>query len=1142
MYFFKFSKVFIMRFTLIFMFCCVVISMAFAEKVLSQEKKETGINLSMTNVSVVSVFEAIEKETGYKFAYDEAYLSQMKRITIRMKNATLEEVLQQVNHQTGLSFSKMNDTYLVYRATKPAVSEKTEARAQPGIRINGTVSDDSDGLMPGVTVTVRGSSTGTTTDINGEFTITVPNDTSVLQFRFVGYRTQEVVVGNRRIFAVNMQEETAELGEVVVVAFGTQKKESVVSSVTTINPMELKIPSSNLTTAFAGRMSGIIAYQRSGEPGLDNAEFFIRGITSFSAGGKKDPLILIDGVEMTSTDLARVNPDDIAAFSVMKDANAAALYGARGANGVILVTTKEGVADKITINVRAELSTSANSELVELADPITYMRLHNEAVRTRNAMERIPYTSSQIYYTELGADPLQYPSVDWYHFLIKDRTFNQRVNTNISGGGKAVQYYIAANYQHDTGILKENEENQFNNNIDINRFQLRSNVTIKLTPHTKGMIRFYGTFDDTHGPRQGGAEVFSMARNAIPVRFLPYYPKDALNEHTEHILFGAYESESTYINPLAQIISGYRETKKTMMLTQMEVDHTFDGILKGLFARATLNLKRDSWYDLSRAYLPFYYTPAKTIDGSYQLYCFNPDTGTEFLNYSFGNKNLITSMYAETRVGYNKVFAKKHDLNVLLVGSIRTETNTEVTTIQESLPSRNISVAGRLAYGYDSHYFIEGNFGYNGSERFAKDYRFGFFPSVGAGWMVSNEAFMEGVQNVVSKLKLKATYGLVGNDQIGYLRDRFFYLSQVNMNNNSMGYRFGNDLTYYRSGISVNRYANDLVTWEVAKKFNLGIEFSLFKDLEILADFFTERREKILQTRQDIPTTMGLVTIPQSNVGIAQGKGFETEVKYQKNFTPDVWLVVNGNFTYSSSKYVQYEEPNYSETPWRSSIGKKLSQPFGYIAERLFIDQEEVNNSPRQEFGAYVAGDIKYKDINNDGFINNNDIVPIGFPTVPEIIYGTGFSLGVYHFDISCFFQGSARSSFFISPNVITPFVNNGQRGLMKYIADDHWSEGNRNLHAFWPRLSEYPIANNNQTNTWWLQNGTFLRLKTAEMGYTIPERISKKMGMSMLRVYVSGVNLHVWSKFKMWDPEMAGNGLGYPIQRVYNLGVNINF
>ena len=1007
--------------------------------------------------------------------------------------------------------------------------------------ITGRVVDKNGFALIGVTVTLKNRpGAGVATDANGAYSINC-NANDVLVFSYVGYIAQELIAGNVDKMAIVLEEDIQMLDELQVVAFGKQKKESVISSITTISPKELRAPSSNVTTAFAGRMAGIIAYQRSGEPGLDNAEFFIRGITTFSASGKRDPLILIDGIEMSSTELARLNVDDIESFSIMKDASAAALYGARGANGVILVTTKEGKDEKLSVNIRAEISSSANSELVELADPITYMTLHNEAVRTRRADVELPYSLAKIRGTTLGKDPIMYPSVNWYDYLIKDRTFNQRVNMNLTGGGKAVQYYLAANYQHDTGILKESAENQFNNNININRLQVRSNVTINLTPNTEAVVRAYGSFDNTTGPIQGGAQVFSMARNASPVRFLPYYPADEAHREVKHILFGASEQAGVYVNPLAQVISGYKDSSSSIMLLQLELQHNFDKIVKGLFVKGTYNVKRDSYYDMRRRYRPFYYAPLATTDGSYRLINFNPDSGTEYLNFEDGGKTIVSSMYGEMRVGYNRTFDDLHDINAVLVGSLRHEVNTYgVNTLQESLPLRNISSAGRLAYGYDSRYFLELNFGYNGSERFSKNHRFGFFPSVGAGWLVSNESFMSGVSDIITNLKLKATYGLVGNDQIGSRKDRFFYMSQIDMD--GRGYVFGTDRNYSRTGVAINRYANDLITWEIAKKTNLGIELGLFNDLTILADYFRERRENILQTRYDIPNTMGLVTIPQANVGIAQGHGAEVELKYQKQFTNDMWLIVNGNFTYATSKYVQFEEPDYTDTPWRSYIGKKINQPYGLIADRFFIDEEDVNNSPKQMFGPYGAGDIKYLDINGDGQINIEDQVPIGFPTVPEIIYGTGFSFGFKNFDLSCFFQGSARSSFFISPAQISPFINKGQRALLKYIADDHWSESNRNLQAFWPRLSETSIENNNQTSTHWLRNGAFLRFKTAEVGYTLPSKLTSKMNINMLRIYASGNNLFVWSKFKMWDPEMAGNGLGYPVQRVLNLGVNLTF
>ena len=1022
----------------------------------------------------------------------------------------------------------------------------SSSRNQDQITITGKVVDQDGFTMPGVYISVKGKKgIGTTTDTDGNYTITCERN-DVLVYQFVGFKTLEMVAGNVDKVTITIEEDVEQLSSVQIVAFGKQKKESIVGSIATITPDELRVPASNLTTALAGKMPGVIAYQRSGEPGLDNAEFFIRGVTTFSTSGKKDPLILIDGVEMSTTDLGRLNVDDIASFSVMKDANSAALYGARGANGVILVTTKEGTPEKLSINIRVESSRSSNTELVELADPITYMKLHNEAVRTRDAMVAVPYSTSKIRNTEAGVNPVLYPSVDWYNYLLKDHANNQKVHLNITGGGKAVQYYLAANYQNDTGIIKESEENMFNNNIRIHRFQLRSNVTIKFDKNTTGIVRAYGTFDNQKGPRNGGSSVFTQARNATPVRFLPYYPADEANSKVNHILFGMGDELGAYTNPYAVLMSAYKEASTSMMLLQMEMEHKFAGVLDGAYIKGLYYIKRDSYYDFYRSYKPFYYSVAPTVDGSYQLTPLNPDSGTEYLDYSDGKRSAVSTQYGELRLGYNQTFGK-HDIQALLVGTVRDEvgagnlTDQDVAAglLQATLPRRNIATAGRLSYGYGSRYFFEANFGYNGSERFAKSHRFGFFPSVGLGYMVSNEPWFASLKKAVTSLKLKATYGLVGNDQIGSVYDRFFYLSQVNMS--AGGYRFGlNPSTV--PGITIGRYANEDIGWETARKMNLGIEMEVADDLTMVADYFTEYRYNILQTRSDIPTTMGLRSVPQANVGAARGKGFEVELKYQKNFSNNMWLVANADMTYATSKYTKFEEPDYSDAPWLQHVGMKINQPLGYIAERLFIDDADVNNSPVQTFGAYGAGDIKYKDINGDGQIDADDRVPIGYPTVPEIIYGAGFSFGWKMLDFSLFFQGSERSSFFINASDITPFVNNGQRGLLKYIADDHWSENNRNLYAFWPRLSANPVANNNQNSTWWLRNGGFLRLKTAEFGVTVPERVSHKIGVELLRIYVSGSNLLCWSKFKLWDPEMGDNGLGYPLQRVINLGINVNF
>eukprot|EP00828_Plagiopyla_frontata_P014979 TRINITY_DN1949_c0_g1_i5.p3 TRINITY_DN1949_c0_g1~~TRINITY_DN1949_c0_g1_i5.p3 ORF type:complete len:478 (-),score=27.95 TRINITY_DN1949_c0_g1_i5:392-1825(-) len=464
--------------------------------------------------------------------------------------------------------------------------------------------------------------------------------------------------------------------------------------------------------------------------------------------------------------------------------------------------------------------------------------------------------------------------------------------------------------------------------------------------------------------------------------------------------------------------------------------------------------------------------------------------------------------------------------------------------LQLSLPNRNMGVSGRLAYNYDTRYFGEFNFGYNGSERFSKNNRWGFFPSVGVAWMLSNEPFFSSLSNVITQFKLKATYGLVGNDAIGSNNDRFYYLSQVDMDA-ERNVNWGTQLSYNPGGIEVSRYANDKIGWEKAYKTNIGAELVLKNGLSANIDLFRERRENILLDRV-IPATMGVIPAVKANLGEANGKGIDIEMNYEKSFGNDLWLTGRGTFTYATSEAKEWEEPDYSETPWLSRVGQPLSQTWGYIAERLFIDDAEVKNSPTQ-FGKYRAGDIKYRDVNRDGKISELDKVPIGFPTTPEINYGFGLSAGYKGFDASFFFQGSARQSFGLDLGKVSPFLDGdsgddltGNNAVLQVFADNYWSENNRNPYALWPRLANYTVDNNNQTSTWFMQDATFLRLKSVELGYTLPKTLTKRMYLQNLRLYVSGTNLLCFSNFKLWDPEMAGNGLGYPVQRVFNIGVNI--
>ena len=1014
--------------------------------------------------------------------------------------------------------------------------------------ISGVVNDSYGNPIPGVNILQETQkNNGTISDFDGKFTISI-DDESMLIFSYVGFITKKVESKDNNL-EVTLEEDLLGLDEVTVVAYGTQKKASVIAAVTSINPEELRVPTSNLTSSIAGRVAGVISYQRSGEPGRDNAEFFIRGVSTF--GYARSPLILIDGIETTSTDLARLQPDDIASFSIMKDATATALYGARGANGVILVTTKEGKEGVVKINVRYEKAYSAPTKSLEIADPVTYMTLHNEALATRNPLGGRIYSLEKIL---ISQDPnrniMAYPTVNWFDELLEDYTLNSRFNFNVSGGGKVARYYLAATVNTDNGNLKIDPQNNFNNNINFKRISLRSNVNVNLTPTTEVALKFNGNFDDYIGPLDGGAAIYQKAMQTNPVLYPRFYEPDLQFQNSTHILFGNYGQFGDYLNPYADMIRGYKDESYNNFLATVEVKQDLGFIAEGLNARILGNTSRYSFYNLERKYNPFYYTLGNYDFQSdqYTLIALNPNQGTEYLEYNEGNKVITNATYFEASLNYNTTIDEIHEISGMIIGISRELKYANAGDLQRSLPYRNLGVSGRFTYAYDERYFSEFNFGYNGSERFAKSERFGFFPSFGVGWYISNESFMS-ASDVITKLKFKSTYGLVGNDQIGSAEDRFFYISQVNLNDGSMGAPFGNEFSNYINGVSIDRYANDQITWEKAKMLNVGFELGLFGKVDIQADYFTEYRSNILMDRAQVPASMGLQSPTRANVGEASSKGFEMSLDYKDNVTNDFFVAVRANFSFATSKYEVFEELDYvtAGLPWRSRIGLNLSQPFGYIAERLFIDEADIANSPIQTFGDYMAGDIKYKDINNDGIIDINDEVPIGYPTTPEIIYGFGTSASYRNFDFSFFFQGSARSSFFVDAYNTSPFIDTsgsaiGNNALLSAWANDHWSENDRNLYASWPRLSDQLIDNNNRNSTWWLRDGAFLRLKSIEFGYSFTDKLTEKLGFSAGRVYVSGTNLLTFSKFKLWDIEMGGNGLGYPIQQGANLGLNINF
>ena len=958
---------------------------------LSLQGQTRKISLKADNQTLAQVMKLIEQQSGFTFVYKDGVVDTSRRVSVNATDEDVLDILKKVFAGTDTEATLVNRNIKLTKKTAPAPTSSTQAVTQASTqKVSGTVLDSQGVPVVGATVMVEGTANGVMTDLDGKYTLNRVPVGSMLRFSCMGYVEQLKPFQGEKNFNAILYEDSESLEEAVAVAFGTQRKESIVSSVTAINPAQLKAPTSNLTTTLAGNVAGIISFQRTGEPGEDDASFFIRGITTF--GANTNPLILIDDVELTTTDLARLQPDDIESFSIMKDATATALYGSRAANGVILVKTKEGRKGKVKVNVRYEHSFSTPTQEVELEnDPAIYMTLHNKAIKTRDASALALYDELKIRYTDAKNPTYKYPYTNWHDEMLKKYANNDRANINVSGGGDVARYYVAASVKHDAGILDVPAVNNYNNNIDLTTYTMRSNVNVNITKTTELILRLSGTFDQYQGPIAGGSGTYNQIMQANPVLFPAYYPS-SLMPFANYVLYGNYDG--TNLNPYAQMTKGYKEYGRSNMSAQFVLNQDLNFITKGLKARALLNTKRISYYEMSRYCNPFYYVysgqNAQTEEDT--IICLNPSDGTDYLLYNEGDKTIDISTYIEAAVDYSRSF-NRHEMSSMLVYQLTDTKHPNASTLQSSLPYRNLGLSGRFTYNFDKCYFAEFNFGYNGSERFSRKNRWGFFPSAGIGWVISNEKWMKPLKDKITNLKLRASYGLVGNDHIG--NTRFLYLSQLDMNNSSHGYRFGSiNGGYSLSGVSLNRYPNEDVGWEVARKANFALEFGWKNELNLTAEYYTELRDNILQSRASIPATMGLSSIPEANLGAAKGHGVDVELNYSKVYANGSWLQARGNFTYARSKFVRYEENEYPDAPWRSHIGYPVSQQWGYVAESLFLDDAEIKNSPSQ-FGNYLPGDIKYYDIMKDGVIDELDMVPIGYPTTPEIIYGFGMSFGL---------------------------------------------------------------------------------------------------------------------------------------------------
>ena len=1117
------------KYLLLFVFCFLVVALQAKSPVYGQAKTFT---VSLKNVTLKEVISYVEKNIQYVFFFKPEVINQSTQISVSLKNATVKQLLDKVSEQANIVY-EMKERQIVLKEKK--VSEQSVSQKKR--LLQGLVKDEQGNPIIGASIQLKNTGTGVITDLDGLFQIQVTDKNSVIVISYIGYVTQEISVGDRSSITVQLKEDTKSLEEVVVTAFGaTQKKETMVGSIQQVRPAELKVPSSSLSTSFAGRMAGVIAIQRSGQPGADGADFWIRGKSTF--GDATGVLIVLDGVEISSSDLNALDPEVIESFSILKDATATAMYGTRGANGVMIVTTKSGQdLLKPIINFRLETSMSQLTSVPEMVGGVDYMKLYNEALTTRGITTGL-YDDTKIRATEQGLNPLVYPNVDWYNEMFNKNAFAQRFNFNIRGGKKAVTYFMSASVKHDAGNLKSLSKDYFsyNNNINVMRYDFVNNLSIKATNTTKISLGLNVSLRDWKGPSAGVDGIFSMSREASPVDFPIVYP--ARNDKEIYTLWGGMSGgiyNNGYRNPVAEYVVGYKKQFASTVNANIRLDQDLKMVTKGLKLHVLASFKNWSKTETTRkaGYNQFEIDQYNEATGEYTLSRVGNEqkTALNTEGAATGDRRIFIQAYLD----YKRKFGV-HDVNAMLLYNQDQLDNNKPDNLLSSLPRRKQGIAARLSYAYDDRYLAEVNFGYNGSENFAKNNRFGFFPSIALGYNISQEKFWEPISNVISHFKLRGSYGLVGNDGIN---ERYAYLEDIVLSSDKWKYTTGVNQNVNLQGPVWNRYYNPNLTWEVGKKLNVGFDMQLFHQVNLNFDVFKEIRSKIyMQKVNTLPDFIGTgETKIYENSGKMKNVGFDIALDYNKQITKDFFLSFKGTLTYAHNTILERDEPPFQLYPNLSSVGYSRGQHLVYVADGLFRDQADVDSHAEQTLG-YIPqpGDIKYVDQpdangNCDGIINTNDRVYMGYPEDPEIVYGFGPSMKYKNWDFSFFFQGAARTSILMSG--FHPFGKNATRGVMKFIADDYWSESNPNPNAAYPRLTRDTNANNTVNSSYWLRNGAFLKLKNAEIGYTF----------KMFRAYLNGSNLLTFSPFKHWDPEMGGgSGMKYPTQRVFNIGIQFTF
>ena len=1104
------------------------------------------LSVSMSNSTLREVLKTIEKSSQFVFFYLDDAVNLERKVSIDSKNKNIEEILSELFEGTSCTY-RISDRQIFISGKAPASTEQQQNKR----KISGRVTDIKGEPLIGVNVTVDGDANGSITNMDGLYEIFVNKKSVVLKFTYIGFKTSEIRTNaSTNIYDVTLEEQVNELEETVIVGYGTQRKISNIGAQSSMKMEDIKTPSASLTTTLAGRLAGVVAVQRTGEPGKDAADIWIRGI---STPNTSSPLVLVDGVERSFND---IDPEDIESLTTLKDASATAVYGVRGANGVILIKTKPGKVGKPTVSADYYESFTRFTKMVDLADGITYMNAANEAMRNDGIATK--YTEDQIRNTIAGKDPYLYPNVDWLKEIFNDWGHNRRVNVNVRGGSEKVAYYASVSYFNETGMtVTDKNINTYDSKMKYSRYNFTTNLNIDVTPTTKVEIGAQGYLGEGNYPAISSADLYNAAMSISPVE----YPKMFFVNGEAYV--PGTSTNNNFNNPYSQATRrGYDNLTKNQIYSNLRVTQNLDMLTKGLKLTAMYAFdvyneihvhqdRAESTYNFLDTSVPYDMNGQPILQRIYE--------GSNVLSYkqeTSGNKKT----YLEASLNYDRTFNDDHRVSALFLFNQQSKLLYPKGTLEDAIPYRMMGIAGRATYSWKDRYFAEFNIGYNGAENFSPKHRFGTFPAFGVGWVVSNEKFWQPLSKAVSFLKIRYTDGKVGNSEVS--DRRFMYLDQMK-ENGDYGYKFGPNGTKWAGYETVNM-AVDLI-WEESRKQDLGIDLKLFNDdLSIVFDLFKERRENILLKREhSMPSFLGYNTsAPYGNIGIIENKGFDGTIEYNKRINKDWVIALRGNVTFNKDKWIQGELPE-QKYEWMNQYGRNINGAKGYVAEGLFT-QAEIDDMARWEslsaankaitpkpfasqFGTVKAGDIKYKDLNNDGQIDAYDQTYISRGDVPTTVYGFGFTVGWKDLSVGMMFQGVAGAERVLNGSSINPFNGGGGSGNLYSNIDDRWTEENPDQNAFYPRLSygseTTSSINNFQKSTWWVRNMNFLRLKTLQLSYNLPKPWVNKVHLKNAAVYVMGTNLFTLSRFKLWDPELnTDNGASYPNTTSYSVGINFTF